>query len=259
MMIKNFLKRFGVFFGNLLFPPKCVGCKEFIQKDIFDECKIPFCEKCRVKWEYEKLDICPDCGLEMTLCNCGTKLLKKSGVEDYIKLANYSVAKKSVGKSAVLYMKRHKNDRALNYFADQLSYPVSRKIKTLEGKRAVFTYVPRSKKSVTEYGFDQARELSKRIAARCDAEFIPLFERSGVKTTEQKKLKMSERVKNAKMSYRLNVKNFQKLSEDDCIFIVDDVLTSGASVLGCLSVLKPKFEGEVVCVTVARTGKSRKK
>ena len=252
-------KRVGRLLKNLLFPPKCVSCREFIQKDMFDECNIPFCEKCRVKWEYEKLDVCPDCGLEMTVCNCGSRILKKFDIENFVKLINYSVTRKSVGKSAILYIKRHKNTRAFDYFALQLSYAVSGKLKSAGYKNAVITYVPRGHKSIAEYGFDQSCELAKRLAKLCGIECVKLFERTGKSSSEQKKLGINQRLDNAKKLYKLNSKAAEKLESADCVLILDDVLTSGASLAGCILKLKEVYNKTIICVTLARTGKIRKK
>lgn len=249
----------GKFFKNLLYPPKCVGCREFIQKDIFDECKLPFCEKCRVRWEYEKLDLCPDCGLEMTICNCGSRILNKLDVDSFIKLINYSSARKSVGKSALFYLKRHKNTRAFDYFAIQLSYAVKGKLKNSGCENAVIAYVPRSRKSLVEYGFDQSQELAKRLARLCGIKCVRLFERTKKTLTQQKKLGVKERLENAKKSYMLNAKAAKKLDETDLVILVDDVLTSGASLAGCILTLREIYDKKIICVTLARTGKSRKK
>jgi len=256
--MRKIIFRIGRFFRNLLFPPKCVGCREFIQKNIFDSCEIPFCEKCRVKWEYEKLDVCPDCGLEMTLCNCGSRILNKLEIDSFVKLINYSAARKSVGKSAVFYLKRHKNDRALNYFALQLSYAVMGKLKNSGCERAVISYVPRSRKSLVEYGFDQSRELAERLAKLCDIECVGLFERTRKNFSEQKKLGINERLENARKSYTINYKSANALENADCVLILDDVLTSGASLAGCILKLKEIYNKKIICVTLARTGKSRK-
>ena len=246
------------FFENLLFPPKCVGCKELYQKNIFDSCAVPLCDKCRVKWEYEKLDICPDCELEMTVCNCGSKLLDKLGVNSFVKLINYSVTSKSVGKSAVLYLKRHKNKRVFDYFSSQLSYAVSGKLKKCGCKKAVIAYVPRGRKSFVEYGLDQSREIAQRLSKHCDAEFVSLFKRTSKNALDQKKLGKKERLENAKDLYVLNPKAVKNLEDTDCVLIVDDVLTSGASLGGCILKLREVYNNNVICVTLARTGKKRK-
>ena len=259
MAIKKSFKRVATFFCNLIFPPRCVGCREFQQKNIFEECQLPLCEKCRVRWEYEKLSLCPDCGLEISLCGCGSRLLQKLEIEEPIKLVSYSAQKGSVGKSAVLYMKKKNNKRAVRYFAKQLSYPTCGRIKRSGFENPLFAYVPRSKKGIVEYGFDQSRSLAKSLAECCDADVASLFERTGLKRKEQKDLNLSARVKNAQRAYRLKKNAAEKLNGVDAVFIVDDVLTSGASLFGCASALKKIFDGEVVCVTIARTAKSRKK
>ncbi len=247
---------FGRLLKNLLFPPKCVACREFIQKDLLDKCEIPLCEKCRAKWEREKLDRCPDCELEMTVCNCGSRILDKVGVTDTVKLVNYSVRQKSVGKSAVLYMKKHKSSVAFDYFAAQLSFAVSRKIK--EYGNSVIAYVPRSEKSVSEYGFDQSKLLADRLADKCGVECLNLFFRIPRKSVEQKKLNLSDRFGNAKGLYELDERVTSRLEGIKCVVIVDDVITSGASLSACVETLKSVFDGEIVCAAVARTGKKRK-
>ena len=255
-------KRFdGVtrFLVNLLFPPKCVSCREFIQKDIFEACEIPLCEACRKRWELEKLDICPDCGLEMTVCNCGSKLLEKSGVEDYVKLVNYSVRVNSVGKNAVLYMKRRNSNRAFNYFSTQLFYPVKARLNRMANENAVITYVPRSVKSKNLFGFDQSKEIAKRLAKRLGIPCVRLFVRTKISGAEQKKLNLAGRRNNAAKLYKINLRALGELKNIDSVFIVDDVMTSGASLCGCISSLKPHFDGRIVCVTLARTAKKKKK
>ena len=244
---------------NLLFPPKCVSCGEFIQKDMLDLCEIPFCEKCRSKWELEKLDECPDCGLEMTLCNCRAPMLDKSGVEDYIKLVNYSSGARSVGKNAVLYLKRHKNNRALNYFATQLSYPAKARIDRMVSNKAVVAYVPRSGKSKRLLGFDQSKEIAVRLAKKLGIPCVKLFVRKSTSRVEQKKLNLAQRKDNAQNLYGVNLGALEMLKEIDSVFLVDDVMTSGASLYGCVSALKRHFSGRIVAVTLARTGKKSKK
>ena len=254
---KKKVKRIGRFFKNLLFPPRCVACKEFIQKDMLDECEAPFCEKCRLKWELEKLSKCPDCGLEMTVCNCSAPLLKKSGVEEYVKLINYSVRKKSVGKSAILHLKRTKNARAFDFFAGQLSYSARIKNNVSNKADTLITYVPRSKRSKIKYGFDQSETLANKLAQKIDSRMVGLFCRVGKQKTEQKKLGIKERRENALNMFSVKKSVFKRLNDVKCVVIVDDIITSGASLLGCVTALKKYYDGKIICVSMARTGKNR--
>jgi len=260
MKFSNFkinVSRIGSFFKNLLFPPKCVACREFMQKDILDKCENPFCEKCRVKWELEKLSRCPDCGLEMTVCNCAAPLLKKSGVDEYVKLVNYSAKNKSVGKSAILHVKRTKNARVFDFFATQLSYSARIKNNTSDKNTVIVTYVPRSRNSKLKYGFDQSEELSRKLAKKLNVKHSRLFDRRGKQKQEQKKLGLNERRENAKNLFFVNRSKLEMLKKAERVIIVDDVITSGASLYGCIAALKKHYNGKIICVSVARTGKKK--
>ncbi len=244
---------------NLLWPPKCVGCGEFTQQNIFDTCELPLCESCRKRWEREKLERCPDCELEMTVCNCSSRLLEKAGVEDAVKLFNYSVARNSVGKRAVLYMKRHRSYRAFDFFASQLSFALKRKTAVFDPRRVVVFSVPRRRKSRREYGFDQAELIAKRLAEKCGFRYEKLVVRSRRKAGEQKKNGLAARLKNAKGQYLPSKRADELLEGVECLVVVDDVLTSGASIAGCIETLKKHFGGKFICATVGRTGKRNKK
>ena len=250
---------FAKFFGNLLFPPKCAGCRELIGKDIFDPCRIPLCDECRAKWEKEKLERCPDCELEMTICNCSSKMLEKAGVEGAVKLFNYSVKKRSVGKSAVLYMKKHNSHRAFEYFAAQLSYAVKRKTAGYSNNEVAAFSVPRSRKSRREYGFDQSALLARKVAGKCGFQYVVPIVRSRKRAEEQKRSDLSHRVKNIKGTFVFNEKCVETLKNIKCLVLVDDVITSGASMAGCIDALKKHFDGDIVCAALGRTGKRRKK
>ena len=257
--MKKFLYEARSLVKNLFYPPRCVSCRALIQKDILDVCDTPYCEKCRRAWELEKLDRCPDCGLEMTVCNCGAPLLKNSGVARYVKLINYFVKRNGVGKRTVLYLKRHKNDRAFRFLATNLSHSLKPKLLQLsEGGRAVVAYVPRGKRAKALYGFDQSEQLAKNLAKILGIELVRLFGRSRKRTKEQKKLRLAERKANAADSFCLKKGAKEKLDGVELVFLVDDILTSGASLYGCLATLKPVYANNTICVTAARTPKKNK-
>ncbi|MBQ4102636.1 MAG: ComF family protein, partial [Oscillospiraceae bacterium] len=80
--------------------------------------------------------------------------------------------------------------------------------------------------------------LSKRILKR----------RFGSK--KQHKLTMEHRVKNAKYSYFLGSK---KDLSNLRILLVDDIITTGATLNACAALLKEAGAKEVVCLTIAST------
>ena len=251
--------KFVRFFSDLLFPPRCISCGAFCKKDLLDPCPTPLCDACRIAWEKEKTDTCVRCGLELMQCRCSSTKMEKAGVERSIKLMYYRGSRMTVGRRAILYMKKRRNLRAFAFFAEQLSFPILRYIeeRSLPSEDVCFCYVPRSPKNETIYGLDQAEQLCRAIAKRIGCEALPLFFRRSA-GAEQKNLSARERVQNVRGSFAMDEK-VQIPSSVRCIFLVDDVITTGASIAACAILLKERFGGEVVGVSLARTPLLRKK
>lgn len=253
--------RIGRFFFNLLFPPKCISCHSLYQRDILDPCEAPFCEKCRLEWEKEKTAVCANCGKELLRCDCSTGRLEKAGIATSLKLVFYQGERDSVGKRSVLYLKRNRNRRAFDFFAEQLSFPIKRYLreKGIDEDKALFCYVPRAHKSAEAYGLDQADRLCRALSRRLGIPFAPLFCRSGVGSADQKTLTARERERNAQALFCVNERLLPILNEIACVILVDDVITTGASVSACARLLKNRYSGEIVAVSLARTPLARKR
>lgn len=248
------------FLENLMFPPRCVACRAFLQKDILDSCESPLCQRCRVEWEREKGEDCPDCGMEMNSCECCPSRLKKGGITYAVKLVNYVSTRETAGRRSILSMKKRANHRAVDFFAEQLSYPVKRYMDEhgLAAEQVAFCYVPRGRRNVSKYGFDQSRLLCRSLAVACGAKDYPLFVRVSSKSKEQKKLSAEARKRNSQNQYAVRKRISEKLPRDvKCLFLLDDIVTTGESMLGCVKALKGRYGGEIVAVSLARTPKKR--
>ena len=243
------------FFENLLFPPRCVSCHGLMQKDLLDPCECPLCDKCRLEWEREKGEDCPDCGREMVLCRCYPPRMKKAGISEAIKLINYRSDRETAGRRAILYLKKHLNSRGFDFFAKQLSYPVKKHMDQngLTSKDVAFCYVPRGEKNAAEFGLDQSEQLCRRLAACCGARFLPLLYRTGKRSAEQKKLSGKMRERNAENRFAVDGKVLTDLAGVKCLFLVDDIITTGASLRSCAKAVSPVFDGTLVAVALART------
>ena len=256
------MKRVIRFFENLLFPPRCVSCGEYMQKDILDPCNESLCPSCRLKWEKEKGEPCPDCGAEAAVCRCVSSAAKKSGVSDNIKLVNYYADRKTVGRQSILYMKKHANAKAFTFFAHQLSYSVKNYMdeKGWRGEQVVFCSIPRGRKNARVYGFDQAEVLAKRLASFCGSDYCALLSRRRGKEVEQKKLSADGRKQNVKGKFLVNPRRVAALEDIRAVFLVDDVVTTGASICSAAEALRgADLHGDVVVVSLARTPMGRRK
>lgn len=249
------------FLENLLFPPKCLSCGEFLQEHLTDPCNRPLCHRCRVEWEREKGEICPECGAEMPTCRCCPPRLTKAGVERTVKLVNYQNQAETAGRRAILRMKKRANHRAIDFFATQLCYSVKGYMdeQGLDVSQVAFCYVPRGQKNVARYGFDQSKLLCQALAKTCGAMCFDIFIRTAGNVAEQKKLSAKERQANSRNRYAVREKGLSRLQSGvKCLFLVDDVITTGESMLGCVKALKGRFDGTVVAVSIARTPKRKR-
>ena len=114
-------------------------------------------------------------------------------------------------------------------------------------KEFAITYAPRSLKKFNEFGVDQSKELAKIIAKNLGINMVSVFKNKSWKV--QKKLNRTQRMENAKKAYRLK-KNFKNGYQK--YFVVDDVLTSGATLYHCAKLLLENGAQTVIPVTYAK-------
>ncbi len=118
----------------------------------------------------------------------------------------------------------------------------------------VVTYCPRSPAKVRKIGTDQAERIARRLAARLELPFEPLFtRRDGV---EQKQLDVEERKSHAKHAYALRRGASVAVKR---VILVDDIVTTGASMAACTQVLVDGGALSVVGVAVEQVKRKSKK
>jgi ComF family protein len=114
----------------------------------------------------------------------------------------------------------------------------------------VVTWVPVHPSRRRERGFDQAEELARAMAHRLGLPVMACLERSK-RTAAQHALGQAERAGNiegvfvARDAARLELR-------DAWVIVVDDVLTTGATLAGCATALLDAGVAAVSAVTVAR-------
>lgn len=252
---------------NLLFPPRCAGCDGLIPIRDWrrgDEC---LCRACRAAWEMAKLEHCPQCHEPMLDCRCMTYLLEESGMQTLRKLMWYGMPdskQRTVG-DRLLY--RVKDGHVIAYekfLADQLSHGVLSEMKYRgwlmtdeQGNlpfETVVTYCPRSPRKVREKGTDQAERMARHLASRLGLPFVPMLARRD--NAEQKTLDREERRRHASHSYHLRRGASVALKR---VILVDDIVTTGASMAACTEVLLDGGALSVIGVAVAQTRRKKEK
>lgn len=148
--------------------------------------------------------------------------------------------------------KTEKNANALAELADAaVSAAQKRGILT---ENALVTFVPRSPEKKIRTGVDQAEELAKAVAKRTGLPFYSLLARQNT-GTEQKMLNPSRRKENADNAYSLLPYPLKRI-QGATILLLDDVVTTGATVNACTVLLKEAGAARVICLAAAKSIKS---
>lgn len=221
--------------SRIFFPERCTVCKRLLKVNE------DFCSCCGIEEQKLSENTCENCGAEKESCNCKSKtaaiLPHIEGVFLYSGLIQNKLLSFKFGGRKELY----------GYFGDLMSERVAVKYATADFD--VVTFVPSSKNTVLERGYNQCELLSKRIA---DKLFIPC-QTLLIKDKETKKqhtLTAAERLTNIKGSISLKENTDIK---GKTVLLCDDIKTTGATLKECTDVLISAGAKDVYCIVTAIT------
>ena len=234
---------------NLLFPPRCVGCRDLLRPS--DGTDTVFCPYCRTKWEAAMAEAAPQA--------------VRDAERGVIYLTFYRPHRPDGVPERVIYHLKHKGDpRTFAFVASRLAPRVLRAADALptrapasemdreEPSPLLFTYPPRRRSAVREYGFDQASRLARALAKACGGEYATLIRRVRRPAPAQKTLDERHRMQNAAHAYLLNPRR-ARIVRGRTVVVCDDLRASGATLGRCAELLTEAGAGLVLLVTVERT------
>lgn len=113
----------------------------------------------------------------------------------------------------------------------------------------VICYLPMTKKSEKKRGFNQCEVIARHIGYRIN---IPVSDciKKIKNTKEQKTLTKEERVKNLKGAFK--VSRVKDIKNKDVI-LIDDVMTTGATINECKDILKRSGANKITVLTIAKS------
>ena len=217
---------------EIIFPIRCVGCGEEGEW---------FCGNCVRKIQLNQKQFCPICWRENfggKICvRCESPLAGIRVAASYEK--NPELAK------AVKTLKYKFSENLAENLAAILARSVSQK--NYESER-IISFVPLHKKRLKWRGFNQAELLAKKVSANLNLPLEDLLIRTK-NTPPQAKLNCAERIQNLKNAFEvspeLSVKN-------KTVILVDDISSTGSTLIECAKVLKKAGVGEVWGLVLAR-------
>lgn len=228
----DFVPRVKRTFLDLLFPPRCVGCRKVGGW---------LCLECRSAIEFLKPPLCPRCGLPTAkgaLClRCQRASLQIDGVR--------SVAFFGGPLREAIHRLKYSNSQDL---AVPLGEMMALYWREVPFPADVIVPVPLHTRRLRERGYNQAallaRELGKGVG-------LPVLEDAMVRvrdTSPQVDLNAEERKENVREAFHCPTDRLASQS----VLLVDDVYTTGATLEACTLALKQRGVRTVWALTLAR-------
>ena len=265
-----------VLLSRLVCVPKCAGCGERLapisKRDNLSYGKVCMCGKCMEAWQRAKTEMCHTCFKPAGECTCTswTKKIKQPFVPS---LFFYHQDRSRVQNRVLFSAKTKRYPELFDFLSCELA-PTVNKLLTEQGidvNDCIITWIPRKPRAIRTYGHDQAKMLALALAKRLNLKLaVALTERRGGK--EQKKLEKSARAKNTEQSVFLKTRftshekkmireafpelekpTVRALVEGKTVIVVDDIITTGASMRRAILLLEPERPSRVLTVCVARS------
>lgn len=227
---------------NILLPPRCLGCESLVEQpgDLCAVCwgKIhfitpPFCAICGAPLPYESEE-------EIT---CGSCISNPPRYERAVSVFVYDDASSKL----ITRYKYHDQTHATFSYARWMV----RAAGELAAKADCIAPVPLHPWRLFTRRYNQAALLAHAISRICQTPYEPQLLKRIKRTSPQTGLARKDRLKNVKRAFTVaSNKNIKGKS----VLLVDDVMTTGATIQECSHVLKRAGAKQVFVATLARRG-----
>lgn len=211
----------GAFVLDLLYPPRCVFCRGFLKRQSLLIC--PACAKILPRTAQGGVQRGEDFGL------CYAPLYYEGAVRESLHRYKFGGASHYAGTYGALL------GACLRENAD--------------GDWDLITWAPVSRKRLRERGYDQARLLAEQTAAFFSAEAVPALEK--IRNTPKQSTLGSRAARRANVAGAYRVPDPARVAGKR-VLLVDDIVTTSATLSECARALKHAGAAGVVCAALAR-------
>ena len=198
--------------------------------------------------------LCDICGRAYGYCECVPDALRLSGINRAYSCFCYDKKKRGAAERFIYALKGANNRDAVNFAARLLAGRIET-VLNLSGSQNnspqdyIISYTPRRKQAVRNYGADHMKLTAKLTAKMTGARFAVLFSSSAA--SAQKDKNAAERIIAANNDYKL-VRGADDLISNAKIILIDDIITSGATMSACASLLYAAGASEVSVFSLAK-------
>jgi len=217
-----------------LFPARCAGCGRLGQN---------WCAQCQAQVEKLAEPVCVRCGTPQLVkgADCAA-----CGQREFAFTAARSWARYEGGlRQAILNLKRRKNEA----LGRSLSLGLVETQREMNWKIDVIIPIPLAPRRLAERGYNQVELLAIPLAEAVDIVLVPRALWRQVETQAQKGLTVSERWENLRTAFVGDAAQVDGLKA----LIVDDIMTTGATLNAAAGALKQAGAQAVYALTLTRT------
>ena len=219
---------------HIFFPNKCPCCKRVIPPTDL------FCNECFEKFDLIKGERCKICYNLKEKCDC------KAHPKFYFRSVAPFVYKPPL-KNAILHIKWFEDKRVVEFFVKYMLDIIAKKYKNT--KFDAIIPVPMYKRKQRRKGFNQTELICDELSKQLN---VPVLKKALIQykaSQPQHSLTFKERRKNVKGIYKANPIPI----EIQRVLLVDDIMTSGATLNECAKVLRIEGVTKIYCASIAKT------
>lgn len=224
---------------DLIYPAKCISCG--LVGDYI-------CPSCFQKYVHvNETTKCIVCDLPTESAQTHRDCFESSFVDSYIAFCKYESVVKEL-----MYQGKYRFSRDIYKFLGKLliNHLFANSLDKNISKKTIVTSVPLHPKKLRDRGFNQAEIVAKVVASRLNCPYVNLLERS-VHTSSQVTKGKDDRELNLLGAFKLTESGAEALTEFDQVILVDDILTTGATINLCAGQIKKQVDIQTIALVVA--------
>ena len=232
---------------ELIYPAKCVCCGDLLSDG--DEV---FCRTCYDSYENAKQETCSRCLQPRCRCTCPSFPLGRAGLRRLIKLYKYQPSDGDLPENRILYALKQKHLQSVfDFLGRDLAEAIGEALTPKEKETAILVPCPRSDGAKRKNGYDHTVELCRSVSRSTGFPISLALRRTGGGKM-QKNLSGEERKRNTENRFYVSqASNFVGKT----VILVDDLTTSGATMLACRRVIKAAGAARIVPCVLAVSGR----
>jgi ComF family protein len=208
---------------DLLFPPRCIFCRSFLRDG--------------------KQFICETCRTDLPYAGAGEELHG-----DFFSVCVAPLRYEGTVRESLLRYKFHGATGYAEGYAELLADCIRT---NLAGRYDLISWVPLSRGRLKERGYDQSMLLALSTALALDDVAVSTLRK--VREAEKQSTVGSEEKRRANIMGAYQVEDAELVSGRR-ILLIDDIVTTGATLSECAGTLRDAGAADVVCAAVARAG-----